>query len=262
MRFLYNDKGTAVHRMSPQAKLLGVLISFVFPVAFNHPAYTAAVTLAALGLATAARAWDVLFMFKRLLVLLFFISWLLWSVLLGVGEPIADWGPFSVSSTSLLFGAAMGFRITCYLVIGLTFLAVTSIEELTAALRSMGLPFSIGFALSTSFRLVPTFVETTKAVAEAQRARGLGLDRGSPIAKARKHVPLIIPILASCLRRANTMAMALEARGFGSRGVKTSFCQGRLTFVEGLILAALGIAAAAVIYLRIDGYGVLVAGRL
>lgn len=262
MRFLYNDKGTAVHGMSPQAKLLAVLISFVFPIAFNHPAYTAAVTALALGFATVARAWDVLFRFKRLLVLLFFISWLLWSVLLGVGEPIVKWGPFSVSHTSLLFGAAMGFRITGYLVIGLTFLAVTSIEELTAALRAMGLPFSLGFALSTSFRLVPTFVETTKAVAEAQRARGLGLDRGSPIARARKHLPLIIPILASCLRRANTMAMALEARGFGSRGVKTSFCPARLTFVEGLILAALVLAAAGVIYLRVAGYGVLVAGRL
>jgi len=262
MRYLYSEKDTAIHRMSPQAKLGAVLISFVFPVAFNHPAYLAVVAAVALGYATAARAWDVLWLFKRLLIVLLVVSWALWSVLLKVGEPILELGLLSVSSTSLMFGIAMGLRITTYVLIGLVFLATTSVEELTSALRKLGLPFSLGFALSTSFRLVPTFVETTKAVAEAQRARGLSLDRGGPVARARKHLPLFIPILAGCLRRASSMAMALEARGFGARGTRTSFSQARLTPGEGFVLAAIALAAAAAIILRVNGYGVMVPGRL
>lgn len=262
VRFLYSEKDTAIHRMSPQAKLGALLISFIFPVAFNHPVYLAPVAALALGYATWGRAWDVLRQFRRLFLVLFIVSWALWSALLKSGDPLVQLGPISASSTSLLFGVAMGLRIATYVVIGLVFLATTSVEELTSALRGMGLPYNMGFALSTSFRLVPTFVETTRAVSEAQRARGLTLDEGSPLARARKHLPLFIPILASCLRRANSMAMALEARGFGAQGARTSFCRTRMTRGEGLVLIVLALVAAGAIAMRITGHGVLVAGRL
>jgi energy-coupling factor transporter transmembrane protein EcfT len=262
MRFLYNERGTVVHRMSPQAKLIGVLISFIFPVAFNHPAYLAVVAAFALGYVTVAEAWDVLARFRRLILVLFVVSCLLWSVLLKAGEPIFHWGPILGSPTSLLVGIAMGLRVTTYVVIGLAFLATTSVEELTSALRGIGLPFSFGFALSTSFRLVPTFVETTKSVTEAQRARGLSLEHGGPVARAKKYLPLFIPILAICIRRASTMAMALEARGFGAQGSRTSFCRSRLSGREGVLLVVIVLAAAGAIFLRVTGHGELVPGRL
>jgi energy-coupling factor transport system permease protein len=262
MRFLYSEKGTVIHRMSPQAKLGALLIAFVFPVAFNQPAYLAVVASVVLACAAAARSWDVLRQFTRLLMVLFVVSWALWSVLLRAGEPILEWEFISVSSTSLMFGIAMGLRLTTYLLMGLIFLATTSVEELTSALRRLGLPFGLCFALSTSFRLVPTFVETTKAVAEAQRARGLSLEGGGPVARARKYLPLLIPILASCLRRASSMAMALEARGFGGRGPRTSFYHARMSLGEVFVLAVIALAAAFAIILRVNGYGVLVPGRL
>jgi energy-coupling factor transport system permease protein len=262
MRFLYEDRGTVIHRMSPQAKLGAVLIFFIFPLAFNDPAYSALVAAASLFYAGLARAWRVLWRFKRLFMVLLFVSWALWAVLLKAGGPALSWGPVSVSPTSLMFGIAMALRISTYVVIGLVFLATTSVEELTVALRSFGLPFSLGFALSTSFRLVPTFVETTKAVSEAQRARGLNLESGGPLTRVKKYLPLFIPILANCLRRSGSMAMALEARGFGARRARTSFYGARLTPREGFVLGLIAIAAAGVIILRVTGHGVLVPGRL
>lgn len=262
MRFLYSERDSFVHRMSPQAKLAAMLISFVLPVAFNHPAYLAAIVCVALCYAAAARAWDILFRFRRLLAILVIVSWILWSVLLRQGEPVFHAGPVYVSSLSLLFGLAMALRVTIYVAMGLVFLSATSVEELTAAFRSLGLPYSLGFAMSTSFRLVPTFIDTTKAVSEAQRARGLDLEHGNPISRARRHLPLFVPIIASCIRRANSMAMALEARGFGARARRTSLRGATLRRCEWLVILILAVLAAAAIALRLAGYGVLVPGRL
>jgi energy-coupling factor transport system permease protein len=262
MRFLYTEKDTFVHRMSPQAKLGAMLISFVLPVAFNHPLYLVAIACVALLYAGAAQAWDMLFRFRRLLLILVVVSWVLWALLLRQGDPILQVGPAYVSELSLTFGLAMGLRLTTYVAMGLIFLSATSIEELTAAFRSLGLPFSLGFALSTSFRLVPTFIDTTRAVSEAQRARGLDLEHGNPIRRARRHLPLFVPIIASCIRRANSMAMALEARGFGSSAKRTSYRGAKIQRREWLVLVVLAALAVAAIILRIMGYGVLVPGRL
>lgn len=262
MRFLYNEKDTFVHRMSPQAKLGAMLISFVLPVTFNHPVYMAAIACVALCYAAAAQAWDVLMRFRRLLLILMIVSWVLWSVLLRQGEPLFSLGPIWVSPTSLLYGLAMALRVATYVAMGLVFLAATSVEELTAGFRSLGLPYSLGFAMSASFRLVPTFIDTTRAVSEAQRARGLDLEHGGPLQRAKKHLPLFIPIIASCIRRANSMAMALEARGFGARTHRTSFTGSSISRVDWLVLLALGACAVAGIVLRFSGYGILVTGRL
>jgi energy-coupling factor transport system permease protein len=248
--------------MSPQAKLGAMLISFVLPVAFNDPVYMAATACIALFYAAAAGAWDILYRFRRLLLILVLVSWALWSLILRQGEPTLQVGPVYVSELSLLFGIAMALRVTTYVAMGLVFLSATSVEELTAALRSLGLPYSLGFALSTSFRLVPTFIDTTKAVSEAQRARGLDLEHGNPVQRARKHLPLFIPIIASCLRRANSMAMALEARGFGARAGRTSYQAAPMSGSEWLALVCLAALAAGCVALRLSGQGVLVSGRL
>jgi energy-coupling factor transport system permease protein len=262
MRFLYNEKDTFVHRMSPQAKLGAMLISFILPVTFNHPAYMAAIVGVTLIYAAAARAWDILFQFRKLLLILLVVSWVLWSLLLREGAPLFRVGPISVSSLSLLYGVAMALRVTTYVAMGLVFLSATTVEELTAGLRKLGLPYSLGFALSTSFRLVPTFIDTTKSVSEAQRARGLNLEEGSPLTRARKHLPLFIPILASCIRRSGAMAMALEARGFGAPGKRTCYRSARMGRGDWAVVAGLALAAAVAIVLRASGHGILLTGRL
>ncbi len=262
MRFLYGDKDSFVHRMSPQAKLGAMLISSVPPIAFNDPLYVAAITCVVLGYASAARAWDTLLRFKRLLLILLFVSWALWSVLLRLGEPLFEAGFVSVSKMSLQYGLSMGLRVTTYVAMGLVFLSATSVEELTAGLRKLGLPYTLSFALSAAFRLAPTFMDTTRTVSEAQRARGLSLEEGGPVTRARKYLPLFIPIIAMSIRRAGTMAMALEARGFGLSSARTAYRPVKTTRTEWIVLTAIAALAAVAVALRVDGHGVLVSGRL
>ena len=62
---------------------------------------------------------------------------------------------------------------------------------------------------------MPLFIDSALTVVDAQRLRGYDFDAGGPFERVRRYVPVIIPVFMGALRKANNMAMALEARGFG-----------------------------------------------
>ena len=97
------------------------------------------------------------------------------------------------------------------------FLSVTRIEEFAYALTRLGLPYKVGFTMTMAFRLVPVFVDAAATVVQAQRCRGLDFERGRLWQRMRRYVPVIVPVFMGALRRADQMAMALDARGFQAR---------------------------------------------
>jgi energy-coupling factor transport system permease protein len=112
------------------------------------------------------------------------------------------------------------------------FLSTTRNEEITAALLRLGLPYRAAFAFSTALRLVPTFVGAGSTIAEAQRSRGLDLDKGNILERIRKYVPLMVPVLLTALRSTDQFAMALESKGFGARPQRTFLLQLRMRAID------------------------------
>jgi len=88
-------------------------------------------------------------------------------------------------------------------------------------------PYKVGFTLTLAFRLVPVFFDAAISVVQAQRCRGLPFDRGGPLTRLRRFVPVIVPVLIGALRRADRMAMALELRGFNSGRPRTTYLRAR-----------------------------------
>ena len=240
--FLYLDRDTAIHRLSPITKIIGLVLIFVLPLFSDRPEL-ALIPLAFVGaLVLWAECW---INFRRIWVFLLFLllfSTVLWSVFHREGVPLFHLGPVRVSVASLLYGLAMGMRLDVMLIAGIVFLSCTRIEEFTVGLRRMGLPFSICFALSLAFRLVPLFFRRTQIVVEAQKSRGLDLETGGMASKMRKYVPLLVPIFVSAVRDTDLLAMALEGKGFGARGDRTYYLEvemkGRDYGVLGLLTAA------------------------
>jgi energy-coupling factor transport system permease protein len=76
--------------------------------------------------------------------------------------------------------------------------------------------------MTLAFRLVPAFLESTMTVVQAQRCRGFNFDEGNVVQRIRRYVPVIVPVFIGALRRADGMAMALEARGFQSGRQRTA----------------------------------------
>jgi energy-coupling factor transport system permease protein len=191
------------------------------------------------------------------MLIIFLFSAVLWTLLLPGEEILVKLGPLAIRRTPFLYGVGMGLRFNVMLFAGMVFAATTRVEDFTAALCMVGLPYRVSFALSLAFRLVPTFMETTTTIAQAQRCRGLDLDSGGLLARTRKYVPLMVPVFMMAIRSADNLAMALESKGFGSGRKRTSYAQYFFSLLD--TFAVIGSIAlfAVCLTLRIAGFGVV-----
>ena len=114
----------------------------------------------------------------------------------------------------------MGVRLI-YLVVGSSVMTLTTtpneltdgLEKSLGFLKKIGLPVhEVSMMMSIALRFIPILVEETDKIMKAQIARGADFESGNLIQKAKNMVPLLVPLFISAFRRANDLAMAMEAR--------------------------------------------------
>jgi energy-coupling factor transport system permease protein len=206
----YASGRNIIRCLDPRTKLSLLLMSFVMVLLPQRPAVVALASAAVLAHLTLARAWPSLKPVRWLLPILAVFSLGIWSWM-AQGPSHLFW---RVSRESLAFGAANFLKLATMMVAGLILLATTPAEELFAGLVKLRLPYAGAFAFALALRWVPEIFATVNRVKEAQEARGLSFRQGSVLERLRRHLPLLVPIFLLTLRRSQTMAWALEARGF------------------------------------------------
>ncbi|MFO7947607.1 MAG: energy-coupling factor transporter transmembrane component T [Armatimonadota bacterium] len=249
---------TPIHRLHPVVKLVGLILLFVPAMAFNHPVWVGGVLVVAIlllltaeGAANFTRLWG-------FLLLLFVMSTLLWTFFVqGIEQPDVVFviGPLTIARDAALYGLAMGCRIAALLILGLVFVTTTRPEDFTYALRRLGVPATMSVALTLSFRLLPGFVATVQTVKDAQQARGLQLDRGGVLTRLRRYFSLAAPVFGYALRQADDLSRALEARGLMAATRRTELREFSAKWTDVAALTFVVLAAAACVWLRLEGLG-------
>jgi energy-coupling factor transport system permease protein len=252
---VYLDRCTFLHRRDSRAKMAALGAFFVTALAFNHPAYAAGTWAVVLIVAAASRSVENLWRIRALLLLLLAFAALLWPLFAKGPTPLFRFGPLTASRESALYGLAVGLRLSAMVAAGMVFMSTTRVEEFGDGLRRLGLPYAVSFALAAAVRLVPTFLGSSASVVEAQKARGLDLESGNPLARLRKHVPVLVPVFVAAIRTTDLTAMALESKGFGAHHRRTYYLQLRMRAADWACLALALVAAAAAVYARLRGYG-------
>ena len=98
------------------------------------------------------------------------------------------------------------------------------IESGLAPLKQLKVPVhEIGLMLSMSLRFVPTLMDDTTRIMNAQRARGVDFNEGNLIQKVKSVIPILIPLFASSFKRADALATAMEARGYQGGEGRTKY---------------------------------------
>ncbi len=238
---------TWIHRLDPRTKLLLLAASFVMVLLPESPLVVALATLVVLGHVTMARVWRALVPIRWLLVTLAFFSLGIWSVM-AQGPTLLFW---RISRESLAFGVANFLKLGTMMVAGLTLLATTPAEELFLGLVKFRLPYPGAFAFALALRWVPEIFATALRVKEAQAARGLSWEGGNPLERLKRHLPLLAPIFLLTLRRSQSMAWALESRGFQMSPRRTYLLETHLTWRDGLILGLAAVLLAGFIVLHV-----------
>ena len=216
----YYQTDSVLHRLDPRVKLVGTfayLISLF--VVDSLPGYL----LAALFLAVMIRLSNVPFRYivrgmKTILFLL--IITVCFNLFLTPGEVIWEFWIFKMTREGLNFAIKMAIRLSL-LILGSSIMTLTTTPtQLTDALESLMRPLKkvrvpvheIAMMMSIALRFIPILMEETDKIMKAQIARGADFESRNLIKKIKSMVPLLVPLFISAFRRANDLAMAMEAR--------------------------------------------------
>ncbi|MDF1512536.1 MAG: energy-coupling factor transporter transmembrane component T [Anaerolineae bacterium] len=247
----YLDIDTIIHRLDGRTKILLFLFSFVALVLFEDPLFILPVALLILLESTLAHAWGNIWRIRLLLFILTFTSIIMWNVFAS-GETHLFW---FVDLESLKYSLARTMVMLLMIISGLNLLSTTRNEEMVLAMIKLGMPYRVGFAISTALRLVPTIASSIYTISQAQRSRGLDLESGNILERTRKYVPLLIPVFISTIRGTNLFGMALESKGFGARKDRTFYLKMEFEKRDYITLAFSIIVVGIYIYLDVMDYG-------
>lgn len=178
------------------------------------------------------------------------------------GAPLFRIGPLVATREGLAFGALMGFRIVLLIAFSSLLTVTTSPIALTDGLEALLKPFSrigvpaheLAMMMSIALRFIPTLLEEADKIMKAQMARGADFETGNFLQRARSLVPLLVPLFVSAFRRADELAMAMEARCYRGGQGRTRLKQLKAVRRDYLALAATLLVAAVVIAFRF-GFG-------
>jgi energy-coupling factor transport system permease protein len=131
------------------------------------------------------------------------------------------------------------------------FFLTTSPDHLGLALEQTHIPYEFCFAFTTAVRFVPVLADEAQTIMDAQKARGLELERGNFLKRIRNYIPILIPLIVSAIRRSLELAEAMESRAWGATKKRTNLYVLKLHRGDFLLIAmTFGIIAIAV-YVRL-----------
>lgn len=251
---LYLDYNTPYHRLDARTKIIVFLCIFVGVLMFQDPRWLIPTLLLVLVQLFVSRSAKNLQRIRYVLLVMSISSIVLWNFFASGTTPL--FWVFDVESMYYAIGRTI--LIFSIVTMGVILISTTRNEELIMGMIKMGLPYRVGFAISTSLRLVPTVAASLMTISQAQRSRGLDLESGNIVQRVKKFLPLLVPVFISSIRNTNIFGMALESRGFGAREERTYYLQLQMTKIDWAVLAFFFLYVAVSIWLNIAGYGKIV----
>jgi energy-coupling factor transport system permease protein len=129
---------------------------------------------------------------------------------------------YVILATNVEFAAAMTLRFVVLVESFSVFFLTTSPDLLGLALEQSRVPYEFSFAFTTAVRFVPVLAEEAQTIMDAQKARGLELEKGNFMKRIRNYVPVLIPLIVSAIRRSLELAEAMESRAWGAAKKRTN----------------------------------------
>ncbi|MEM3579293.1 MAG: energy-coupling factor transporter transmembrane component T [Candidatus Bathyarchaeia archaeon] len=129
---------------------------------------------------------------------------------------------YVITFASLEYALAMTLRFLVLVSSFSIFFLTTSPDHLGLALEQSRVPYEFCFAFTTAVRFVPVLAEEAQTIMDAQKARGLELEKGNFLKRVRNYIPILIPLIVSAIRRSLELAEAMESRAWGATKKRTN----------------------------------------
>ena len=237
-----------LHRLDPRTKIISVFVLMILIFTADSAAayiFLTLMTCAAVGVSkiptlTVLKAlkpisWIILFTF---IIHLFTHG----------GEVLAEFWIFKLTDEGLIFGVLISLRLILIVIFSSLLTFTTSpiqltdaLENLLSPLKKIGVPaHEFAMMMTIALRFIPTLLEELDKIVKAQKSRGVDFESGNFFYRLKNFVPVLVPLFLSSFRRADELAMAMEARCYKGGEGRTHFRQlkfQRLDFLVALMIA-------------------------
>ena len=216
----YYQTESVIHRLDPRVKLGGTLLYIISLFFFkNIWGYVAAAIFLAIVIQLSHVPFR--FMVKGMKAILFLLLiTVVFNLFLSPGTALVSFWKITITLEGLKMAVTMAIRLTM-LIIGSSIMTLTTTpNNLTDGMEKMMKPLKlfhvpvheVAMMMSIALRFIPILLEETDKIMKAQIARGADFESGNVVRRAKALVPLLVPLFISAFRRANDLAMAMEAR--------------------------------------------------
>ena len=257
----YFPGNSLLHKLDPRMKLLlSVFFIVLIFLAKSALAYAAVTVFTIIIIAISGIPFGtVLKSLRPLLFVLIFTS--LINVFWNNGTTVLwEWKFIVITLEGVIRAITMALRIVLLMASSSVILMYTTspialtdgLEQLLAPLAKLKVPVhTFAMMMTMALRFIPTLLEETQKIINAQKARGADFDSGNVIAKAKALIPILIPLLISQFRRAEELATAMECRCYRGGGGRTRMTILRFSAKDFLAAGAVCLLCAGIVVLNI-----------
>ena len=228
----YYPTNSPIHRLDPRLKLLitlGYIVLIFFINSFTSYLFCALFILT-IALVGRIPLKTLLKSVKAVIFLVFFITVI--NVLFYKGNHLLwSWWKINIYLDGILYAIKMALRLIL-LVMGPALLTFTTtpmeltdgVESLLSPLKVIKFPVhDVAIIMSIALRMIPTLMEETNKITMAQKARGADLDSGNVFKRAKALIPILVPLFVGAFRRADELALAMDARCYNATPNRTKY---------------------------------------
>lgn len=216
----YYQADSKIHKLDPRVKLVGTIVYIISLFMFrNLTIYLFALLFLIFVIRMSKVPFSYIVRGLKAIVFLLIIT-ALFNLFLTAGKPIVTIWKFSLTYEGIAAAFYLAVRLI-FLIIGSSLMTLTTtpnqltdgLERLLGPLKKIKVPVhEISMMMSIALRFIPILMEETDKIMKAQMARCADFESGNIIKKVKALIPLLVPLFISSFRRANDLAMAMEAR--------------------------------------------------
>ena len=241
----FKRASTPIHRLDPRTKFLVSCVVFTLTLVFTELYVLLIIFLAQLPIIFSARVqheWSRSLRGGLYLTLIIFLT------NLAVGYFSSG---FQLTAGLLAYSATLAFRFVVLMSSFSIFFLTTSPDDLSLALEQSHIPYEFCFAFTTAVRFVPVLANEAQTIMDAQKSRGLELEKGKFLKRIRNYVPILIPLIVGAIRRSLELAEAMESRAFGASEKRTNLYFLKIKTGDAVAITASLCILAVAIYIRL-----------
>lgn len=254
----YLPGSSIIHRADPRTKIIMTLIFMVilFIVDSLWALLAAFIFIAAIFLVAGISFKYAIRGMKPVLYIIIFTMVL--NMFFTKGNVLLSIGPAKITEEGLILAAVVSIRVFL-LIASASIMTYTTtpitltdgIEKLMKPLNKVKFPVhEMAMMMTIALRFIPTLIDETDKIMKAQAARGADIGSGNLLARAKSFIPVLIPLFVSSFRRADDLAVAMEARCYrGSEG-RTSMRILKFSSIDVAILAGFCIMCAGILLIH------------